>query len=41
MNPATPTRLAPAVLESLPPYAPTTYVDFTQRPALSHAHRAE
>src|SRR4029077_3218606 len=29
MNPVT-TRIAPVALQSLPPYAPTTYVDFTR-----------
>ena len=30
MTPATTGRLAPVSLDTLPPYAPTTYVDFTQ-----------
>jgi 1-pyrroline-5-carboxylate dehydrogenase len=30
MNPTTPSGLAPVSLESLPEYAPTTYIDFTR-----------
>jgi 1-pyrroline-5-carboxylate dehydrogenase len=30
MSPASPTRIAPVDLKNLPPYAPTTYLDFTR-----------